>query len=222
MFEIYVSAADVTVKRKETITEGRAGLRCKMSFSEEWEGLAKTAVFEGAESRDVAMTGDTVTIPAECLSAAGYPLRVGVYGKNPAGTIVIPTVYAKLGKVESSVYPSGREPAAPTPDVAAQIQQQAANAVRMAREVKVAADLGAFNGKDGGWYTPALSQPDGNTLRVSFAASRENMPAVPSVDLALAAGTRIFDAGALCLRSSDGTVWGLTVDDNGTLRVEEI
>ena len=149
MIKLNVSAANVAVEEKETLTEGRVGLLCQFRFTDEWAGLAKTAVFDGADSRDVILKSDTVAIPAECLSTEGYSLSVGVYGKNSAGDIVIPTVYATVGKIQRSAYPSGNEPAAPTPDVVAQIQQAAANAEAMARSVRDDADLGKFNGGQG-------------------------------------------------------------------------
>ncbi len=209
MIKLKVSAANIAVEEKETLTEGRVGLQCRFSFTGEWDGLAKTAVFDGADSRDVILTEDTVAVPAECLAAEGYSLSVGVYGKNAAGDIVIPTVYATVGKIQRSAYPSGKETAAPTPDVVAQIQQAAANAEAMARSVREDADLGKFNGgqgpqgpagatgpkgdtgaagEAGGYYTPAITQPDENTLRVAFTPSREDMPAVADTDIPLSAG----------------------------------
>lgn len=209
MIKLKVSAANIAVEEKETLTEGRVGLLCRFSFTGEWDGLAKTAVFDGADSRDVILTEDTVAVPAECLAAEGYSLSVGVYGKNAAGDIVIPTVYATVGKIQRSAYPSGRETAAPTPDVVAQIQQAAANAEAMARSVREDADLGKFNGgqgpqgpagatgpkgetgaagEAGGYYTPAVTQPDENTLRVAFTPSKEDMPAVADTDIPLSAG----------------------------------
>ena len=191
MFNITVSAAEAAVEKSEIITRGRVGLQCRFRFSPEWKGLAKTAVFSGAENRDVIITGDTVTVPAECLSEANRPLWVGVCGKSGDGTVVIPTVYAQLGQIEPGACPSGREPAAPTPDVVAQIQQAAANAEAMARSVREDADLGRFAGpagEAGGWYTPAVTQPDENTLRVAFTPSKEGMPDVEPTDIALPAG----------------------------------
>lgn len=149
MIKLNVSAANITVEEKETLTEGRVGLLCQFRFTDEWAGLAKTAVFDGADSRDVILKNDTVAVPAECLAAEGYSLSVGVYGKNSAGDIVIPTVYATVGKIQRSAYPSGKETAEPTPDVVAQIQQAAANAEALARSVREDADLGKFNGRQG-------------------------------------------------------------------------
>ena len=206
MFTLFVSSASVAVEEKEIITAGRVGLQCSIRFSPDWGGLVKTAVFDGAESRDVIVTGERVTIPAECLAAEGDCLKAGFYGKSTDGAVVIPTVWASLGMIEHSVYPSGREGAAPTPDVVAQIQQAAANAEKMARSVREDADLGKFNGgkgekgnnggkgdtgpagEAGGFYTPAVTQPDANTIRMSFTPSKEDMPAVEPVDITLPAG----------------------------------
>ena len=232
MIKLNVSAANVTVEEKETLTEGRVGLLCQFRFTDEWAGLAKTAVFDGADSRDVILKSDTVAIPAECLSTEGYSLSVGVYGKNAAGDIVIPTVYATVGKIQRSAYPSGKETAAPTPDVVAQIQQAAANAEAMARSVRDDADLGKFNGEQGpqgpagatgpkgdtgaageagGYYTPAITQPDENTMRVAFTPSKEDMPAVADTDITLPAGGGGGGSG------EDGGYYAPSVDDEGNL-----
>ena len=161
MIKLKVSAANIAVEEKETLTEGRVGLLCRFSFTGEWDGLAKTAVFDGADSRDVILTEDTVAVPAECLAAEGYSLSVGVYGKNAAGDIVIPTVYATVGKIQRSAYPTSKETAAPTPDVVAQIQQAAANAEAMARSVREDADLGKFNGGKGPQGPAGATGPQG-------------------------------------------------------------
>ena len=43
-------------------------------------------------------------------------------------------------------------------------------------------------GEAGGFYTPAVTQPDANTIRMSFTPSKEDMPAVEPVDITLPAG----------------------------------
>lgn len=48
-------------------------------------------------------------------------------------------------------------------------------------------DTGAA-GEAGGYYTPAVTQPDENTLRVAFTPSKEDMPAVADTDITLPAG----------------------------------
>lgn len=50
-------------------------------FNDDWNGYAKTALFEaGSASIAVVLTDDKCTIPAECLKKAGVRLQVMVYG----------------------------------------------------------------------------------------------------------------------------------------------
>lgn len=60
-----------------------------------------------------------------------------------------------------------------------------------------------LRGTDGGYYTPAVTQPDANTLRVAFTPSKENMPDVEPVDITLPAG----GGGGT---TTHGIVWDLT------------
>lgn len=43
-------------------------------------------------------------------------------------------------------------------------------------------------GEAGGYYTPAVTQPDTNTMRLSFSPSKEGMPAVAETDITLPSG----------------------------------
>lgn len=150
MIRINVSRADATLTETETLTEGRVGLRCAFTFGEEWNGLQKIAYFEGSDARSVAMVdGDEVEVPWECMASAGYKLNVGVRGDNASGDTVIPTVWVRAGKIvpsPDSGIPEGEEP---TPSVVAQIQQAAANALLIARDVAEQAESGAFKGDKG-------------------------------------------------------------------------
>ena len=44
------------------------------------------------------------------------------------------------------------------------------------------------DGSDGGYYTPSVTQPDANTMRLSFSPSKEGMPAVAETDITLPSG----------------------------------
>lgn len=59
---------------------------------------------------------------------------------------------------------------------------------------------GSTSGKDGGYYTPSVTQPDENTMRVSYTPSDSSMPEVGSKDVTLPAGP----AGADGAPGSDG------------------
>ena len=43
-------------------------------------------------------------------------------------------------------------------------------------------------GEAGGYYTPAVTQPDANTMRLSFSPSKEGMPAVAETDITIPSG----------------------------------
>ena len=44
------------------------------------------------------------------------------------------------------------------------------------------------DGSDGGYYTPTVTKPDENTMRLSFSPSKEGMPAVAETDITLPSG----------------------------------
>lgn len=150
MLKINVSTAEAVVTETELITAGRKGLRCAFAFSDDWAGLAKTVVVQGAATRDIALLAtNEITVPAECVNKAQFPLKIGVYGARPDGTIAIPTIWASFGKVLPGARPSDIPPDELTPDVVAQIQEAANNALYLARNVQSMADSGAFDGEDG-------------------------------------------------------------------------
>lgn len=73
------------------------------------------------------------------------------------------------------------------------------------------------NGSDGGYYYSSVSQPDANTITVSFAPSQDGMPAVPEKSVTLPAGqtgatpniqigtVETLPAGSPATASMDGT-----------------
>ncbi len=70
-------------------------------------------------------------------------------------------------------------------------QTTIAEIAAIAQSVRDDADAGLFNGKrgsDGGWYTPSVTQPDENTLRMAFTPSKDDMPAVADTDITLPSG----------------------------------
>lgn len=116
--------ANVTVDRTKArasgcqgIPRGLVGGEVTLDFRDSaWEGLTKTAVFRGAVTRDVPVTGNTVTIPWETVSKAGRTLYMGVYGVAEGGKLAVPTIWAKLGPIEGAADPSGDLSAPATPE----------------------------------------------------------------------------------------------------------
>lgn len=128
MIQIHITKACAHLcSPPEVLTAGMAkAVSVRFAFSEEWDGLTKTAVFtNGRATIDVLQAkwdGDTVTVPAEILAVAGRYARVGVYGTNASG-VVLPTVWVSLGKVQPAADPSGDPSTDPTLPVWAQLQE---------------------------------------------------------------------------------------------------
>ena len=129
MFTVLCKKACAEIScRRPLLTAGMAKAETvEFQFSVDWGGLSKTAVFtDGMKTVDVLPSGwdgDTVPIPHEILTTAGRIARVGVYGTNASG-VVLPTVWATLGKVQPGADPSGDASADPSLPVWAQLQKQ--------------------------------------------------------------------------------------------------
>ena len=129
MIQIHINKASAHLcSPPELLTAGMSkAVSVRFAFSEDWDGLTKTAVFSnGRATVDVLAAnwdGDTVDVPPEVLAVAGRYARVGVYGANASG-VVLPTVWVSLGKVQPAAEPSGDPSAEPTLPVWAQLQEQ--------------------------------------------------------------------------------------------------
>ena len=112
----------------ELLTAGMSkAVTVQFVFSPEWDGLTKTAVFSnGKTTVDVLAAnwdGDTVLVPHEVLAVPGRHARVGVYGADES-SVVLPTVWVSLGKVQPGADPSGDASADPSLPIWAQLQKQ--------------------------------------------------------------------------------------------------
>ena len=112
----------------ELLTVGmQKAVTVRFVFSADWENLKKTAVFSnGRKTVDILQanwTDNTVEVPHEILTAPGYIARVGVYGTDETG-LILPTLWATLGKVMPAADPSGDESADEALPVWQQLQNQ--------------------------------------------------------------------------------------------------
>lgn len=138
MITITANARDATYVSDDLITSGSVGIPAKFVLSEDFGGLSNIAVFVGSGvSMDVALpsSGECV-VPHEVVAQPGGYLRIGVYGRNAEGTIVIPTVWAMERMILQGTVPSGVDPSEPTPDWTAQVQQMATEALEIAQNVE--------------------------------------------------------------------------------------
>ena len=128
MTTVKISGATASAAEREVYTSGTVGATLRFEFDGAWDGLAKTAVFRfGSVTYDVPeseWTDGECVIPHECLAVSGDELMCGVYGVSQDGETVIPTVWVRLGYVQSGADPSGDESTAPTLPVWAALQNQ--------------------------------------------------------------------------------------------------
>lgn len=119
MFKLYARKNELVLKQKETLTSGSVHVNeAEFTFSDDWDGLARTAVFRaGEEVRQVALDGTgRCVIPWEALAKAGRTVDAGIYGSASGGEIVLPTVWAHLGTVLEGTA-RGKDAQPPTPDL---------------------------------------------------------------------------------------------------------
>ena len=191
MTEVTVSRTCVIVKRCERFTSGMVGVKIKFSFSSEWAGLSKTAVFTNGDTTiDVLNVADEITIPHEVLAISGKKLKVGVYGytvgDNGNIEIAIPTVYADLGKVVKGADPSGDVSADPTLPVWAQIQGIIGNLNDLDTEAKnnlVAAINEAAQTGGGGGSASIAMRVDGGYIQYSTDKGKTWVNLIAEADL---------------------------------------
>lgn len=144
MFELYAAKNQLCVRRREPVTSGSVNVyRVVFGFSEDWEGLVKTAVFRaGGVGASVALGAfGECPIPWEVLEHPGVRLEAGVYGTR-GGEIVLPTIWVDLGYVETGAAP-GDEARPPTPELWEQELAKKGDALRYTENGK----LGLFSGE---------------------------------------------------------------------------
>ena len=118
MFRLYADKTRLTVGQREPLTSGSVNVYTVcFSFSPDWDGLTRTAVFQaGGASRSVLLDeSGRCTIPWEVLAAHRRRLTVGVYGTRE-GDVVLPTIWADCGPVMEGAAP-GEDAQPPTPDL---------------------------------------------------------------------------------------------------------
>lgn len=150
MFILYANKNMLSLRQREPVTSGSVNVYSVLfEFSDDWDGLARTAVFRaGQESRSILLGPDNqCDIPWEVLGTGGTYLYAGVCGTR-GGEVVLPTVWAVLGKILEGTT-AGEEAKPPTPDVYQQIMAAAQEAVETANGVRQDADAGAFDGPPG-------------------------------------------------------------------------
>lgn len=105
------------LERPAVITAGTVGLEAEFTFDSQWDRLSKILVFKAGEKViATALAGNAHSVPWEVLEKPNQWLCVGVYGANGEGSVVIPTLWAKVAVIHTGTEPEGDpalEPSAP-------------------------------------------------------------------------------------------------------------
>lgn len=88
------------------LTSGMVGIPVTIEYDESWDGLTKNLMCRcspwgsnDGEIRTILNVGETSTVAHEVMQAGMY-LHLGIEGFSSDGTLVIPTTWAKCGKIE--------------------------------------------------------------------------------------------------------------------------
>lgn len=145
--KIIVSGTSIRSVWSHRITRGMIGAKVQIEYDgDSWQKLNRTAVFQGAVTKDVLNVDNEVTIPTEVVVKSGLNLFMGLYGTDADNNIAIPTIWIPLGVIQSGADPSGDETTDPTLPVWAQLEQRFATLMHLAEhpaEMTAVADWNA-------------------------------------------------------------------------------
>lgn len=146
--KIYVSRTDIKAEKVTPVTAGMVGAEVDVYFGREWDGYAKTYVWEhsGVSKDDTTCSG---IIPPEVVVLSGGTLKFGVFGTKDGKAT--PTLWCTVDVVKPGADPSGDESTDPTLPVWAQLHEEVENLKQGT----------GTPGKDGATFTPNVDE-DGN------------------------------------------------------------
>lgn len=172
---------------RRRIPAGIVGATVSVVFKDYvWNDLTKTVVFRGNGSRIAEFDGTVAVIPGDVVAEPGVRLHFGIWGHNPKTGLQLPLIEIPIGITEKATYPEAAPGVNPALPIWAQLQQDIEDL--KSTGVGKPGEKGD-PGEDGGWYTPAVTQPDKNTLQFEFTPSNDGMPAVEPVSVKLPEGS---------------------------------
>ncbi len=129
MIKVTINNICAKLTECEPLTSGMIGKLVEVSFSSEWSGLNKIAVFSNGDvTKDLLESqwnGNYIPIPQEVLATPHRTISMGVYGYEIVGgekVLAIPTIVAEIGKTKFGADPSDDPAADPTLPIWAQLQ----------------------------------------------------------------------------------------------------
>lgn len=106
--KIEVNGIEATLLSCSTIPQGIVGATVEITYCDKiWDSLRKTVVLKGCCSKDIITDAQSVIIPADVVANSGAELLVGIYGSNMDGSLVVPTLWVRIGRIFPATKPSG-------------------------------------------------------------------------------------------------------------------
>lgn len=119
MFRITVHGQSISCQCDVCATDSIDYLKCAFFFSQEWNGLVKTAQFsQNGTTYSVAITDDMCLLPAEIGEGE---FDISVFGQLPGKTLRITTLSVRANMKKSGFVPDGQTPIPPTADLYSQL-----------------------------------------------------------------------------------------------------
>lgn len=123
--KITVTGAQATVTHAPLITSGMVGLPVELTFDDSWQMLNKVLVYRVGEQTHTQLNIDTCGLVPGKLLQPYRQLEIGVYGTDYwEGSVVIPTVWAKVGIIREAASPEGDSNADPALPIWRQLENR--------------------------------------------------------------------------------------------------
>lgn len=199
-----VNGAQAQASVSGTLTSGMVGVPVTIEYDKAWDGLIKNLVCRCSrgtvqeDHRTILNVGSTAVVAHEVMQA-GMHLYLGIEGCNVDGTMVIPTVWAMCGVIESGANADADTSAEPTLPVWEQLQTEIAQIRRDAVTPEQMTDF--------------LSDIQSAVQASAIYAGRAEAAAQRAEE---AAGS-LQNPKNLVLKSPDGTGWNIAVDNLGNV-----
>ncbi len=128
-----VDGQNIHAPHQKVVADSRNYLLARFSFDEVWQGLTKTAVFQGADGKvyHMLLEGDSCAIPAEVIKPTRF--TVSVFGGDRLTTDRAVVEVAASGMLDGVI------PPVPTPDIYTQLTETVALERQIAQSAAVTA-----------------------------------------------------------------------------------
>lgn len=170
-FEIAVAGEQAQLlSSRGQLTYRMAGAQIRFSFDGEWKELTPYALIrQGDAAVAIPMEENTARIPGHALTMVGDFVYAGVYGVSADGTVAIPTVWVRLGRLRDGAHIFYDEDVLPNTPVWQTLGEQMGDISRLQTPEKanLVDAVNSITGKSLGAVTAPETAQVGQTLAVA-------------------------------------------------------